>query len=112
MRFPRTLLATATLAIFFALSGPFYAQQPDQERDRLKAKETTVTGCLVKADNPDQYVLTDSQTGSKMTVTGVPELETHAKNHTVRLTGTPTEDGKGFRATKVQHVSDSCQPSK
>jgi hypothetical protein len=113
VRFPKLLVATGTLAIFFVLGGPLYAQDRDQERDRLKSsKETTVTGCLVKGDDPGQYTFTDLQSGAKMTATGVDELEKHANNHTVKLTGTSSQDGKSFAVTKVEHVSESCEPRK
>ena len=112
MHIPRTLLAAAALLMLFAISAPFYGQQPDQERDRLKIKEVTVTGCLDKGEAANQYVLTDPASGSKMIVTGAPELEQHAAKHTEKLTGTPSEDNKSFTVSKVEHVADTCPASK
>ena len=59
---------------------------------------------------PSQYVLTDQSTGNKTPVTGTSDLEQHAMNHTVRLTGnTTTENGRAvFTATKVEHISATC----
>jgi ABC-type sugar transport system substrate-binding protein len=105
MKFLRTLLATATLAAFFALSVPSFAQEQN-ERDRMKQNQTTVTGCLSKGDSGD-WVITE-QNGNKMTVMGKTDFTKHA-NHTVKLTGTPSEDGKTFNATNIESVSDSCQ---
>ena len=112
MHLPRTLLAVAALLMLFAISAPFYGQQPEQERDRLVIKQVTVTGCLDKGDAPNQYVLTDLASASKMIVTGAPELEQHAAKHTERLTGTPSEDNKSLTVSKVEHIADTCPASK
>ena len=108
MKFFRTLFATATLAAFFALCVPSFAQeqQPPNERDRMKVSQTTVTGCLNK-DDSGGWVITD-QGGTKMTVLGKEDFAKHA-DHTVKLTGTPSEDGKTFNVTKIEHVADTCQ---
>ena len=112
MHFPRTLLVVATLLMLIAFSAPFYGQQPDQERDRQKIHEVTITGCLDKGDAPNQYVLTDPGSGSKMIVTGAAELEQHAAKHTEKLTGAPSDDNKSFAVSKVEHVADTCPASK
>jgi hypothetical protein len=106
MKFVRTLLATTALMTFFALSLPSFAQEQTQERDRMKAPPASITGCLTKGESGDQWVLVDSQSGAKMAVTGA-EFDKHA-NHTVKVTGTPSEDGKSFAVAKIEHVADSC----
>jgi len=108
MTFPRMWLAAVAILMLSALSVPFYAQQPDQERDRIKIQPVTVTGCLDKGAGPNEYILTDQASGAKMIVTGAPELEQHAAKHTEKLTGTPSEDSKSFTVSKLEHVADSC----
>lgn len=109
----RTIPATCALLAFFGISALSYAQQSDQDRDRMKStRQSSITGCLVKGESSDQYVLTNPDTGDKIVVTGPAELEKHAANHTVKLTGTPSDDGKTFTAVRVQHISDTCQSSK
>ena len=106
MKFLRTLLATAALVAFSALSLPSFAQDKDQDRDRMKANQTTITGCLTKGDT-GEWVIAD-QSGNKLTVVSKEDFTKHA-NHTVKLTGSPSEDGKTFNASKLEHVADSCQ---
>jgi hypothetical protein len=59
---------------------------------------------------PAQYVLTDQTTGNKTPITGTSDLEQHAANHTVKVTGTNTiENGRAiFSATKVEHIAATC----
>ena len=106
----KSLLATG--ALLSALSLPVFAQDqqpptpPQDQRDRMA---TSLTGCLNK-DASGAYTLTD-QTGLKTTVTGAADLEKHAKNHKVSLTGTAKTDASGkpvFEVTKLTHVSDTC----
>jgi hypothetical protein len=81
---------------------------PGQEEKHEKGKEMTMTGCLTKgADVPQHFSFVDLKNGKKWTVTGLADLEKHAANHTVRITGTAT--AKVFNVTKVEHVSETCQ---
>ncbi len=108
MQLSRTLLLTASLSMLMSIGFAQQQQPPDTERDRMKpTKSANITGCLTKGDLADQYVLTDVQSGSKITVTGDVPLEKH-NNHTVRLTGMPSEDGTKFVVSKVEHISDTC----
>lgn len=68
-----------------------------------------MTGCLNQGtDNiPQHFSFTDQKTGKKVTVTGPADLEKHAANHTVRITGANT--AKVFKVTKVEHVSETCE---
>lgn len=108
MRFIRTLLATSALMAFFALSLPSFAQEQDQDRDRAKPAPSTMTGCLTRAT--DQWVLTDSQSGTQIVLMGA-NFDKHA-NHTVKVTGAPSEDGKSFSVAKIEHVSATCNAPK
>lgn len=76
--------------------------------------EDTVTGCL-NVTNGGAFQLTIVEDGKRegtITVQGTQEqLGAHAKNHTVKLTGTMAEEsGKQvFKVTKVEHVSGTCE---
>ncbi len=117
MTIRKRILSTVTLTAAIALLGATsfaQDQQKDNEQDRQRTAPATITGCLNKADTAGQYALTDSTTGAKKTVvasSGV-DLEKHAANHTVKLTGTMSDDGQTFTATNVEHVSDTCTASK
>jgi hypothetical protein len=91
------------------LGGVLLAQEPAKQAAKSQ-QETTLTGCLNKGGAPSQYVLTDQSTGNKTPVTGTSELEQHAMNHTVKITGsTTTDNGRAmFTATKVEHISATC----
>jgi hypothetical protein len=107
MKLFRTSLAAATVMAFLALSVPSFAQQDkDNDRDRMKSNQTTVTGCLSKADS-GEWVIT-AENGNKLTVIGKQDFDKHA-NHTEKLMGTPSEDGKSFVVVNFEHVADSCQ---
>lgn len=110
MKVVRTFLATAALLATSALSVPSFAQQPqnDQDRDRTKPVQVSMTGCLTKSDQGDGWVIADSQSGAKTTVMGAADFDKHV-NHTVKVTGAPSDDGKTFNVTKLEHVSESCQ---
>ncbi|MCU1339115.1 MAG: hypothetical protein JWO19_4696 [Bryobacterales bacterium] len=104
------------MIVLFASSIPaLYGQDPAKTSQKGKDKgnitETTMTGCLNKG--PGQgYVLTDQNTGEKVTVTGPSELEQHSTNHTVKLTGSQTTQGGQtmLNVTKIEHVSPTCMP--
>ena len=103
----------ANLLFIAALSGGLVAAPQDAGQAPAKmAKEMTVTGCLNKG--ADGYVLTNAKTGKTTVVTGPAELDKHAANHTVKLTGASmTEGGKRvFHVTKIDHVSDTCEVAK
>ena len=106
MRFTTAFVPSATLL----LAGILFAQEPAKESTAKSPQEITLTGCLNKGPGPAQYVLTDQSTGNKTPVTGTSDLEQHASNHTVKLTGSNTmENGRAvFTATKVEHVSATC----
>ena len=91
-------------ASLLLLAIPAVPQQPEPAK---KTPETTITGCLNKGERENHYTFTDLKTGRNMTVTGPADLQKHASNHTVKITGSRTSDV--FNVTKVEHVSPTCQ---
>jgi hypothetical protein len=116
MAFRKRIVSLLTVVLFAGFSTIAFAQQPDkpkqQQGERQRTDGNTITGCLAKGDTADQYILTDSKSGTKTTVTASSDvgLAKHASNHTVRLTG--TKSGDSFTATKVEHVSATCEAAK
>lgn len=114
----RKLVSFVSVSAAFALlSVTSFAQEAGKkgdEQERQRTAPTTMTGCLSKSDTAGQYSFTDSSTGAKKNVvpsSGV-DLDKHAANHTVKLTGTVSQDGQTFTATEVEHVSATCQATK
>src|SRR5215472_16298900 len=114
MKYALTCIWTAVL---FSGALQVRAQVPGQPANTPKrGQELTVTGCL-SMDNGGikgasaNYLFTDQKSGMKMTVTGSADLESHAANHTVKLTGTETQrNGRAmFEATKVEDLGSTCQ---
>jgi hypothetical protein len=104
-----TLLIAAGL-LLSAFSTRLLAQAGGQPEQSAKT-ESSMTGCLSK-DSNGAYVLTDS-TGNKIAISGTtPDLEKHAANHTVTLTGKMGADASGkptMEVSKLKHVSDTCK---
>lgn len=96
--------------LFAGLTSISFAQAQDQKEADRQQNESTVTGCLTK-DGSGGYTLADEKTGTKIAVTGPAELEKHAANHKVTLTGTKSDTtGKPlFTVTKIQHISAECK---
>jgi hypothetical protein len=108
----KSKLLLLAAGLMLTLSTGLYAQSDSsgQQGKEKSAGTTTMTGCLTK-DAAGNYILTDETTGTQTTVTGS-DLEKHAANHTVTLTGTSATDANGkqvFQATKLQHVSNTCK---
>ncbi len=100
------------LALTLTLGCVAFAQdQRDQDRDRAKSGGAmTMTGCLLKGQADGAFALTDT-TGktTSLTPSGNVKFDSHA-NHTVKVTGSMSSDGKAFQVTKIEHVSESCKP--
>ena len=97
----------AMLGLALSLTVASAAPQDAQAPKSAKGKTQTLTGCLNKGkDVPQHYSFTNQATGKTLTVTGPADLEKHSANHTVRLTGNMTAEV--FAATKVEHVSATC----
>jgi hypothetical protein len=103
----------ANLLLVAAVSGGLMAMPQETKAPDKMAKETTMTGCLTKAAG-EGYVLMSEKTGNTLPVTGPAELEKHAANHKVRLTGTlSTEGGKRvLNVAKIDHISETCEAPK
>ncbi len=89
------------------------------------AKEASLTGCLAAGTEPNTYTLTKGK--KNVTVTGM-DLSQHV-GHEVKLTGDwekaaaekpaagesaaagGKKAGKEFKATNVEHISDTCSAS-
>jgi hypothetical protein len=114
MKLFRSKLLLIAAGLLLSFSTSVFAQDSDaQQKDKEKsaAAATTMTGCLAK-DASGNFVLTDETTGTQTIVTGVSDLEKHAANHTVTLTGSSATDANGkqvFQATKLHHVSNTCK---
>jgi len=83
-------------------------EQPPAQGDK------SLTGCLNPGDQEGQYFLTikeGGKKGDKLVVVGAADLQTHAKNHTVKLTGTMAKEGGKdvLKVSKIEHVDATCQ---
>lgn len=75
-----------------------------------EALDLSRTGCLTQGDEADPFILTDKESGDRITVVGSPDLPKHV-GHTVTIHGGKESDGRVFHATKVEHVSAACDDS-
>jgi len=104
-----TVLTICALVITPALYGQAQGgddkkQKQEQQADR--PSETTLTGCLT--ETAGSFMIA-TQAGEQVSVTGGADLAKH-KDHTVKLTGTKSEEGgkSTLRVSKIEHVSPSC----
>jgi hypothetical protein len=72
---------------------------------KAHAKGNTVTGCV--GGSAGSYTLTNGRYKNGVAVSGSDDLAPHI-GHTVKLTGSWSEDKKTFNETKVDMVSASC----
>lgn len=84
-------------------------------QERAPAENQTLTGCLNPAPQQGSFQLTviedDGKAGKKILVSGnAQELTQHAKNHTVKLTGTMSVDGGKdvFKVSRIEHIDEVC----
>jgi hypothetical protein len=117
MTFRQRITAVVTAGLFAGFSVVALAQEQKQDKpqegERQRTEATTMTGCLAKGDTAGSYILTNPGDGTKTTVTpaaGV-DIEKHAANHTVKLTGSKRADGT-FVASNLEHVSATCEAKK
>ena len=103
----------ANLLLIAALSGGLMAAPQETKAPSKMGKEMTVTGCLSKGAG-DGYVLTSEKTGTTTMVTGPTDLEKHAANHKMKLTGTSSTEGgtRVLNVTKIDHISEKCEAAK
>jgi len=108
----KMLLSILSLCAF-SIGPALYGQnKPDEKKQPQQREEqadrpgmVTFTGCLTEQGGT--FMLATS-TGEQVTATGS-GLDKH-KDHTVKLTGTTSEEGgkKMLNVTKIEHVSPSC----
>lgn len=68
------------------------------------AKEASLQGCLAAGTEPNTWKLTKGK--KAYTVSGT-DLSQHV-GHEVKLTGDWETKGKSFKASNVEHISDTC----
>jgi hypothetical protein len=104
-----SILVLGALSIAPALYGqaqPDDKKQPQrQEQQADRPGDATITGCL--SEQAGAFMIA-APGGQQMSVSGSPDLSKH-KDHTVKLTGTKSEEGgkPTFNVSKIEMVSDS-----
>jgi hypothetical protein len=109
----RSMILVAASLLCFSLAG-FAQGQTMPGSEKQAGKQTTVTGCLQKGDESNEFMLT-AEDGTKYELKGS-NLSAHV-GHTVTVTGTPMEEkgakeaaeGPHLSVSKVQMVSTSCK---
>lgn len=111
------LLSSTILFASLAVGSFAYGQQagqsappPTPSQQQSDTPTVSVTGCLVKGETNGSYVITDQQSGEKLTFPGPDQLDNYV-NQTVRLTGTMSSQGssKAFKPQRISTVSSTCQ---
>jgi hypothetical protein len=91
------------------------AQQPDQSQQNEQAggQPMTLTGCLMKGTQPQEYAITDSKSGEKISFPAPDQLQTYV-NQTVQLVGSVTMKGgqKAFHPESVKAIASTCERPK
>jgi len=90
-------------------------QQPQRDRDAptqpaAQGEKVTLTGCLMKGTDANQYVITDKESKEKTTFPGPAQLDRFV-DQTVKLMGTMMVSDKGdkvFRPESIASVAASC----
>ena len=96
-----------------APGAPSQPRSPDADRespDASQGQRISVTGCLAKGSQANQYVITDSSSHEKYTFPGPAQLDRYV-NQTVKLTGAMESGDHGekvFRPESIAPVSSSC----
>jgi hypothetical protein len=116
----RALLNISTMKLFssavviagLALGSIAFGQDP-APKPQSDTPSVSVTGCLVKGETPNNYVVTDQKSGDKLPFSGPATLDKYV-NQTVTLTGTVATQGqdKVFKPQKIEQVSPSCEKGK
>jgi hypothetical protein len=83
---------------------------PAQPGDAQNAQKMTLTGCLAKGSQANQYEITDNSSREKYRFPGPVQLDAYV-NQTVKLTGSMqsgTNGEKVFRPESISPVSSTC----
>ena len=127
-------IATGLMAVLLLMAAVALAQSEDKDKDKDNGKTRTLTGCLQKGDEANEFVLTEKDgstwdlrsdavdmaphVGHTVTITGTAST-VHAKAHEMKegtkeemkehgMAKNATEHGH-LKATKLTMVSDTCQ---
>jgi hypothetical protein len=100
-----TLVALVVAPSLYGQATP-QADQPKQDQQADRPGSETITGCLT--ESAGTYTLA-TPSGDQVSVSGSGDLSKH-KNHTVKLTGSSSNEGgkKSLAVTKIEMVSASC----
>lgn len=103
----RTSLVLSAVTFLFLATAFISAQE-------AAPAEEVLTGCLnpTSDESFELTVIEGDQAGKKIRISGdSEELATHAKNHTVKVTGVMAkEQGEDvFKVSAVEHVEATCQ---
>lgn len=110
----RLLLILAVALLFGFTAAAQTATESAKGAKKAKAATTataeapkshTMTGCI--GGSAGKYTITNGRYKNGVAVAGKDDLAAHV-GHTVKLTGTWSEDKKTFNETKVDLVKDSC----
>ncbi len=91
--------------------GPQGEPRGSQTPDAAQGETVSVTGCLMKGDQANQYTITDSSSHEKYTFAGPSQLDRYV-NQTVKLTGAMESGDHGektFRPESLAPVSSTCK---
>lgn len=120
----RTFFASAVFILSLGLAVTVFGQEPNPGRkapspqnneqqqapDQGHAQKVSLTGCLAKGTQTNQYVITDQASHQKVAFPGPSQLDQYV-NQTVKITGNMVEDGNGrkvFQPDSLNPVSPSC----
>lgn len=105
-------LASCFVALCLGFGAVAYAQNqnaPSQPSPQAQQK-VTLTGCLAKGSDANQYTITDQDSHQKVMFPGPAQLDRYV-NQVVKLTGSMMVRDNGdkvFRPETVASVASSC----
>jgi hypothetical protein len=120
----KKLSTSAMFTVFIGLGIAAFAQNPNQrtppsqqppqseQNEQAADQPMTLTGCLMKGEQPEEYSVTDNKSGEKVSF-AAPEQVLKYVNQTVELSGTVTTRGgaRAFRPESLKAISPSCERS-
>lgn len=121
----KSLFLTTVTTVFLAFGMLAFGQQrpatpgapPTPEAQapapgaQTPADTMTLTGCLSKGTEPNQYQITDQSSRQTVAFPGPNQLAQYV-NQTVKLTGKMVDNGQGqktFQPNSINPVSSSCK---
>lgn len=118
----KILSTSATFTVFIGLGIAALAQNPSQrtppsqqpaqseQNEQADGQPMTLTGCLSKGLNPDEYAIADNKSGEKLSFAAPDQLQRYV-NQTVQISGTVMTRGgaRSFRPESVKAISPSCE---